>query len=71
MFWKQNNELKLLLPIIEPEIKDETIFINFIEPICVSCIISFNVFEKNTKIKLIAMILIYLNVIDKEERNQL
>ena len=43
-FGNKRNELKLLLPIIDPVITDETIFI---EPFCGSCIVSFNVL-KNT-----------------------
>jgi site-specific DNA-adenine methylase len=42
----KKNELKLLLPIIEPEITDRTIFI---EPFCGSSIVSFNVFKKINK----------------------
>jgi site-specific DNA-adenine methylase len=48
----KKNELKHLLPIIEPEIKDDTIFI---EPFCGSSIVSFN-FLKNIILKLILMI---------------
>jgi site-specific DNA-adenine methylase len=44
-FGNKRNELKLLLPIIEPEITDKTIFI---EPFCGSCIVSFNVFKNIT-----------------------
>ena len=42
-FGNKRNELKSLLPIIEPEITDKTIFV---EPFCGSCIVSFNVFKK-------------------------
>ncbi len=47
-FGNKRNALKLLLPIIEPEINDKTIFF---EPFCGSCIVSFNVFKTNTNIK--------------------
>ena len=47
-FGNKINELKLLMPIIEPEINDKTIFI---ELFCGSCIVSFNVFKKQTNIK--------------------
>ena len=42
----KKNELKLLLPIIEPQITTSTIFI---EPFCGSSIVSFNVFKKINK----------------------
>ena len=44
----KRNELKLLLPIIEPQITKETIFV---EPFCGSSIVSFNVFKKFNDIK--------------------
>ena len=42
----KKNELKLLLPIIEPQITKDTIFV---EPFCGSSIVSFNVFKKINK----------------------
>ena len=39
----KKNELKLLLPIIEPQITTSSIFV---EPFCGSSIVSFNVFKK-------------------------
>ena len=42
----KKNELKLLLPIIQPQINNKTIFI---EPFCGSSIVSFNVFKKINK----------------------
>jgi site-specific DNA-adenine methylase len=44
----KTRELKLLLPIIEPHITKDTIFI---EPFSGSCIVSFNVFKKHNNIK--------------------
>ena len=44
----KKNELKLLIPIIEPQITTSTIFV---EPFCGSSIVSFNVFKKNKNIK--------------------
>ena len=44
----KRNELKLLLPIIEPQITKETIFV---EPFCGSSIVSFNVLKKFNDIK--------------------
>ena len=46
-FGNKRNELKLLLPIIEPEITDKTIFI---EPFCGSCVVSFNVYKNYSDI---------------------
>ena len=42
----KQNELKLLLPIIDPQITDKTIFI---EPFVGSCIVSFNVYKQINK----------------------
>jgi site-specific DNA-adenine methylase len=42
----KKNELKLLLPIIEPQITTSTIFV---EPFCGSSIVSFNVFKQINK----------------------
>ena len=73
-FGNKRNELKLLLPIIEKEINDKTIFI---EPFCGSCIVSFNVFKKNTNIKINVNDIdslrmeFYKNMIDEEQRNKL
>jgi site-specific DNA-adenine methylase len=44
----KKNELKLLLPIIEPHLTTSTIFV---EPFCGSSIVSFNVFKKNKNIE--------------------
>ena len=43
----KKNELKLLLPVIEPQITTSTIFV---EPFCGSSIVSFNVLNKLIKI---------------------
>jgi site-specific DNA-adenine methylase len=73
-FGNKRNELKLLLPIIEPEITDNTIFI---EPFCGSCVVSFNVFKKHNNIKYhindidSLRIQYYKNTIDEEKRNEL
>ena len=45
-FGNKRNELKLLIPIIEPQITDDSIFV---EPFCGSSIVSFNVFKKINK----------------------
>ncbi len=44
----KRNELKLLLPIIEPQITTST---TFVEPVCGSSIVSFNIFKKNRNVK--------------------
>ena len=73
-FGNKRNELKLLLPIIEPEINDKT---TFVEPFCGSCIVSFNVFKKHTNIKTHIndidplRIQFYKNMIDENNRNNL
>ena len=46
-FGNKRNELKLLLPIIESQMTDDSIFV---EPFCGSSIVSFNVFKKIIKI---------------------
>ena len=51
----KSRELKLLLPIIEQHITEDTIFI---EPFCGSCVVSFNVYKKHN-------IKIHINDIDK------
>ena len=51
----KSRELKLLLPIIEPHITKDTIFI---EPFCGSCVVSFNVYKKHG-------IKIHINDLDK------
>jgi site-specific DNA-adenine methylase len=74
-FGNKRNELKSLLPIIEPEITDKTIFV---EPFCGSCIVSFNVFKKINKdiefhINDIDPLRIqfYKNMLDEDKRNDL
>ncbi len=53
----KSRELKLLLPIIEPHITKDTVFVT-VAPFCGSCVVSFNVYKKhNTKI--------HVNDIDK------
>ena len=69
----KKNELKRLLPIIEPELKEDTIFI---EPFCGSGIVSFTIFKKHnikTHINDIDELRIkfYNNMKDEEERNKL
>ena len=71
----KKTELKLLLPIIEPQITTSSIFV---EPFCGSSIVSFNVFKKINKdidfhINDIDEIRIqfYINMRDEEERNKL
>jgi site-specific DNA-adenine methylase len=71
----KRNELKLLLPIIEPQITTKTIFV---EPFCGSSIISFNVFKKiNKNIEFHIndidhlRIKFYKNMTIEEERNKL
>ena len=71
----KKTELKLLLPIIEPQITTSSIFI---EPFCGSSIVSFNVFKKINKdidfhINDIDEIRIqfYINMRDEEERKKL
>ena len=57
----KKNELKLLLPIIQPQINNKT---TFIEPFCGSSIVSFNVYKQIIKIlNFILMILIKLEQI--------
>ena len=51
----KSRELKLLLPIIEQHITEDTIFV---EPFCGSCVVSFNVYKKHN-------IKIHVNDIDK------
>ena len=43
----KTTELKLLLPIIEPQITNKTIFI---EPFCGSCVVSYAVYKNNNNI---------------------
>ena len=71
----KKNELKLLLPIIEPQITKDTIFV---EPFCGSSIVSFNVFKKiNKDIEFhindldYLRILFYKNMTIEKERNEL
>jgi len=71
----KKTELKLLLPIIEPQITTSSIFV---EPFCGSSIVSFNVFKKINKdidfhINDIDEIRIqfYINMRDEEERKKL
>jgi hypothetical protein len=71
----KRNELKLLLPIIEPQITTATIFV---EPFCGSSTVSFNVFKKiNKNIKFHIndldhlRIKFYKNMTIEEERNKL
>jgi site-specific DNA-adenine methylase len=52
----KRNELKFLIPIIEPHITKDTIFV---EPFCGSAIVSFNVFKKHKDIHF------HINDIDK------
>ena len=40
----KTTELKLLLPIIEPQINEKSIFV---EPFCGSCVVSYAVFKNN------------------------
>ena len=70
----KKTELKLLLPIIEPQITTSSIFV---EPFCGSSIVSFNVFKKINKdidfhINDIDEIRIqfYINMRDEEEREK-
>lgn len=44
----KKNELKRLLPIIKPQLNDNTIFI---EPFCGSSIVSFNIYKLNNKLQ--------------------
>ena len=44
----KKTELKLLLPIIEPQINNKTIFV---EPFCGSCVVSFAVYKNNKNIE--------------------
>ena len=71
----KRNELKLLLPIIEPQITTSTIFV---EPFCGSSTVSFNVFKKiNKNIEFHIndldhlRIKFYKNMTIEEERNKL
>lgn len=70
----KRNELKLLLPIIEPQITKDTIFV---EPFCGSCIVSFNIFKKHRDINFNIndidkiRILFLQNMTKEEERNKL
>ena len=71
----KKNELKLLLPIIQPQINNKTIFI---EPFCGSSIVSFNVYKKINKniefhINDIDKIRtdFYINMRDEEKRKEL
>jgi site-specific DNA-adenine methylase len=69
----KTTELKLLLPIIEPQINEKSIFV---EPFCGSCVVSYAIFKKN-KIKFHINDLdknridFYLNMRDEEKRNEL
>ena len=45
----KKNELKILLPIIKQQITNDSIFV---EPFCGSCIVSFNVLQTNTNVKI-------------------
>ena len=71
----KKNELKLLIPIIEPQITTSTIFV---EPFCGSSTVSFNVFKKiNKNIEFHIndidhlRIKFYKNMTIEEERNKL
>ena len=70
----KTTELKLLLPIIEPQITDETIFI---EPFCGSCVVSYAVYKKHDNIIFHVndidefRIKFYINMKDEEERKKL
>jgi len=71
----KKNELKLLLPIIKPQINDKTIFI---EPFCGSSIVSFNVYKqinKNIEFHVNDIdeirIQFYINMRDEEKRKEL
>jgi site-specific DNA-adenine methylase len=68
----KSRELKLLLPIIEPHITKDTIFV---EPFCGSCVVSFNIYKKhNIKIHINDIdkfrIQFYNNMKDEKERNE-
>ena len=70
----KTTELKLLLPIIEPQITDETIFI---EPFCGSCVVSYAVYKKHDKAIFHIndidglRIKFYIDMRDEEERKKL
>jgi len=70
----KKNELKLLLPIIEPHLTTSTIFV---EPFCGSSIVSFNVFKKNKNIEFHIndldplRIKFYKNMTQEKERKKL
>ena len=71
----KKNELKLLLPIIQPQMNDNFFFV---EPFCGSSIVSFNVYKKINKniefhINDIDKIRtdFYINMRDEEKRKEL
>ena len=70
----KKNELKILLPIIKKQITNDSIFV---EPFCGSCIVSFNVLQTNTNVKIHVndldnlRIQFYKNMIDDNERKKL
>ena len=70
----KTNELKLLLPIIEPQITDKTIFV---EPFCGTCVISNSVYKKHENIEFHVndideiRIQFYINMRDEEKRKEL
>ena len=70
----KTTELKLLLPIIEPQITNKTIFI---EPFCGSCVVSYAVYTKYDNIKFHINDIdeirttFYINMRDEEERKKI
>ncbi len=70
----KKTELKLLLPIIEPQITSKTIFV---EPFCGSCVISHAIYKNHENIDLHIndidenRIQFYKNMMDEEQRKKL
>ena len=70
----KTTELKLLLPIIEPQITNKTIFI---EPFCGSCVVSYTVYKNHVNIDFHVndideiRIQFYKNMMDEEKRKEL
>ena len=70
----KTTELKLLLPIIEPQINNKTIFV---EPFCGSCVVSYAIYKRYKNIEYHIndideiRIQFYINMREEEERQKL
>ena len=70
----KTTELKLLLPIIEPQINNKTIFV---EPFCGSCVVSYAIYKKYKNIEYHVNDIdeirtnFYINMRDEEKRKEL